>query len=98
VKKYAGPFSKLTASQRTSAPRRSTAASKVTYEVSERLVRSGTCALTSVATGEVCGDTRRGRGCAPGVIGLSPRCYGPPTRLAGGMSVFCGISFFPACL
>src|SRR4051812_13966639 len=52
VKKYAGPFSKLTASHRINAASNSTAATGIAYELSERRARSGACALTSVATRE----------------------------------------------
>ncbi len=51
VKKYAGPFTKLIASQSASRSRsRSAAMTGITYELSERLARSAACALTSVAT------------------------------------------------
>jgi hypothetical protein len=55
---------------------------------------------------DVYGHKINGLTYAPGEDGPPPAyfrmslvpTYAPPIRLGGGMSVFCGTSFFPTCL
>src|ERR1039458_4991285 len=99
VKKYAGPFAKLIPSHTSSSRSSSVAATGVTYEPTERLIRTGASvwawAATRVAKGR---DGLRGRHCLPRRVVDAVGSVPYPTRLADGTSVLTGTSDLPLCL